>query len=262
MASLRHRESQADGITVRRIVRAVFQQYRSIAAYLFSDRSNLCPLLSNRRQVLRRSEMTLSAISRQRSQYRPLVIFFDQRWRVCRGCAHQVQSKIVRAARSRAATIQIMIRFHFRSGSKLGDCSMAVMWDGLPDPAMRVRRLRPYGGGVEHMSGRGHYKLGQRGSPFTRQCRSWFSRSNRAAAAARKTPAAGGDRTRVRGFKPKVSGEQTGTGINPGCGIANPISVFFRYCPRGQLEQPLRRTMSGFGEALQCGKYTVIKATS
>jgi hypothetical protein len=45
---------------------------------------------------------------------------------------HQVQSKIVRAARSRAATIQIMIRFHFRSGSKLGDCSMAVMWDGLP----------------------------------------------------------------------------------------------------------------------------------
>jgi len=58
--------------------------------------------------------------------------FFDQRWRVCRGCAHQVQSKIVRTARSRAANIQIMIRFHFRSGSNLGDCSMAVMWDGLP----------------------------------------------------------------------------------------------------------------------------------
>src|SRR5664280_1742433 len=67
----------------------------------------------------------------------------DQRWRVYRGCAHQVQSKIVRAARSRAATIQITIHFHFRSGSKLGDCSMAVMWDDPPDPAMPVIDFDP-----------------------------------------------------------------------------------------------------------------------
>jgi hypothetical protein len=36
-----------------------------------------------------------------------------------------------------------MIRFHFRSGSKLGDCSMAVMWDDPPDPAMPVIDFDP-----------------------------------------------------------------------------------------------------------------------